>query len=126
MNGILKLKTPILVNGKEVSDLAYNTENITSLHFCEADAKKRMACGAKNVSVTPAVELDYGMHLYLGFAAIVSSNASIDFADLERIKGADVVDVMKIGRNFILKSEDSAQSNSDEQSEITPDTSTQA
>jgi hypothetical protein len=126
MNGILKLKTPILVNGSDVCELAYNTENITSAHFCEADAKKRTACGAKNVSVTPAAELDYGLHLYLGFAAIVSTNPSIDFADLERIKGSDVVDVMKIGRNFILKSEVSAQSNSDEQSETTPDTSTQA
>lgn len=126
MNGILKLKNPILVNGSEVSELAYNTENITPAHFCEADAKKRTACGAKNVSVTPAAELDYGLHLYLGFAAIIAANASIDFADLERIKGADVVDVMKIGRNFILKSEVSAASNSGEQSEITPDTSTQA
>ena len=126
MNGILKLKTPILVNGSEVCELAYNTENITSAHFCEADAKKRTACGAKNVSVTPAAELDYGLHLYLGFAAIVSTNPSFDFADLERIKGSDVVDVMKIGRNFILKSEVSVQNNSDEQSETTPDTSTQA
>lgn len=126
MKGTLKLTTPILVNGSEVCELTYNTENITSAHFCEADAKKRTACGVKNVSVTPAAELDYGLHLYLGFAAIVSTNPAIDFADLERIKGSDVVDVMKIGRNFILKSEVSVQSNSDEQSETTPNTSTQA
>lgn len=126
MNGTLKLKNPIRVNDKEVIDLAYNTESITAALFCEADAKKRTACGSKNVSVTPAAELDYGLHLYLGFAAIVASNASVDFADLERIKGADVVDVMKIGRNFILKSEALAEINSGEQSETTPDTSTQA
>lgn len=126
MTGTLKLKTPILVNGNEVNELTYNTENITSLHFCEADARKRTACGAKNVAISPAAELDYGLHLYLGFAAIIAANGSIDFADLERIKGADVVDVMKIGRNFILKSEASVESNSGEQSEITPNTSTQA
>lgn len=126
MNGTLKLRNPILVNGKEVESLAYNTENITAMLFCEADARKRTACGSKNVSVTPAAELDYGLHLYLGFASIVAANASVDFADLERIKGADVVDVMKIGRNFILKSEASAASSSDEQSEIMPDASTQA
>jgi hypothetical protein len=126
MNGTLKLRNPIRVNDKEVSVLTYNTENITAGLFCEADARKRTACGSKNVSVTPAAELDYGLHLYLGFAAIIAENASIDFADLARIKGADVVDVMKIGRNFILKSEALAESNSDEQSETIPNTSTQA
>lgn len=126
MIGTLKLRNPILVNGENISVLEYNTENITSAHFCEADARKRTACGAKNVSVTPAAELDYGLHLYLGFAAIIAAKPSIDFSDLERIHGADVVDMMKIGRNFILKSEDLAQSNSGEQSETTADTSTQA
>lgn len=126
MTGILKLKNSILVNGENVSELEYNTENITCAHFCEADAKKRTACGAKNVSVTPAAELDYGLHLYLGFAAIIAAKPSIDWSDLERIHGADVVDVMKVGRNFILKSEASQESSSDEQYETTADTSTQA
>ena len=126
MNGIITLKTPILVNGQEVKNLEYNTESITSTLFCEADARKRTAGGAKNVSISPAAELDYSLHLYLGFAAIIAATPSVDFSDLERIKGTDVVDIMKVGRNFILKSEASPERTSDEQSEIFPDISTQA
>ena len=114
MNGNITLKNPILVNGQEVNSLAYNAEGITSSLFCEADARKRAAGGAKSVSIAPAAELDYSLHLYLGFAAIIAATPSVDFSDLERIKGADVVDIMKIGRNFILKSEDSPENNSDE------------
>ena len=126
MKGTIKLVNPILVNGKNVAELQYNTEEITGQLFCEADAKRRIAAGAKNVSIAPAAEFDYGLHLYLGFAACVAATPEMDFADLERIHGADVVEVMAVGRNFILKSEDSAQNNSDEPTEATAAPTTQA
>ena len=126
MKGIIKLANPITVNGKELAELQYNTEEITGAMFCEADAKRRIAAGTKNVSIAPAAEFDYGLHLYLGFAACIAANQSIDFSDLERIHGADVVEIMAVGRNFILKSEDSAQSNSDEPTENTAAPTTQA
>lgn len=125
MNGTLKLKKPIPVNGSEVRELAYNNENITNALFCEADTRRRTACGLKATPPT-AAELDYSLHVYIGYAAIIAENPTFAFADLERITGKDIVDVMHIGRNFILKSEDSQRSNSDEQSENIPDTSTQA
>lgn len=126
MKGTIKLANPITVNGKELAELLYNTEEITGALFCEADAKRRFAAGAKNVSIAPAAEFDYGLHLYLGFAACIAVAKEIDFTDLERIHGADIVDIMAVGRNFIMKSEDSEQRASDEPSETTAAPTTQA
>lgn len=126
MKGIINLANPITVNGKQVTELQYSTEDITGALFCEADSKRRFAAGTKNVSIAPAAEFDYGLHLYLGFAACVAAAPEIDFTDLERIHGVDLVNVMEVGRNFIMKSEDSAQSNSDEPTETTAAPTTQA
>ena len=126
MKGTIKLAKPITVNGKEVAVLQYNTEEITGAMFCEADSRRRFAAGAKNISIAPAAEFDYGLHLYLGFAACVAAAPEIDFSDLERVQGVDLVAVMAVGRNFIMQSEDSAQSNSDEPSENTAAPTTQA
>ena len=126
MKGIIKLENPITVNGKELAELKYNTEEITGVLFCEADTKRRMAAGTKNIALVPAAEFDYGLHLYLGFAACIAADSKLDFSDLERVHGVDVVEVMAVGRNFILKSEDSAQNNSDEPTETTAVPTTQA
>lgn len=126
MKGVLNLANPITVNGKTLAELKYNTEEITGALFCEADVKRRIAAGTKNVSIAPAAEFDYGLHLYLGFAACIAADNGLDFADLERVHGVDVVDMMSVGRNFILKSEDSAQNISDEPTETTAAPTTQA
>lgn len=126
MKGTLKLANPITVNGRQVAQLQYNTEDITGALFCEADSKRRFAAGTKNVSIAPAAEFDYGLHLYLGFAACIAASPEIDFADLERIHGADLISVMAVGRNFIMKSEDSQQNTSDEPTETTVAPTTQA
>ena len=126
MKGIIKLVNPITVNNKELAELQYNTDEITGALFCEADSKRRFAAGSKNVSIAPAAEFDYGLHLYLGYAAVVAASGEIDFADLERIHGADLVGIMEVGRNFIMKSEDSEQNNSDDASETTAAPTTQA
>lgn len=125
MKEILKLKNPVMVNGTERKELSYDSNEITAVLFSEADSRRKQAAGAK-VAITPAAEFDYAMHLYLGFAAVIAVNPEVDFADLEKIKGADVIDLMGIGRNFILKSEDSVQNSSDEQSETTAVPTTQA
>lgn len=126
MKGSIKLANPITVNGKTVTLLQYNTDEITGALFCEADAKRRIAAGTRNVAIAPAAEFDYGLHLYLGYAACIAVESEMDFSDLERIHGADVVEIMALGRNFIMKSEDSAQSNSDEPTDTTAAATTQA
>lgn len=126
MNGIIKLSNPITVNNKVLAELSYNTEEITGALFCEADSKRRFAAGAKNVSIAPAAEFDYGLHLYLGFAACIAVNSALDFNDMERVRGADLVEVMAVGRNFIMQSEDSEQNISDEPTEATAAPTTQA
>ena len=120
------LTNPITVNNEQLAALSYNTDEITGALFCEADSKRRFAAGSKNVSIAPAAEFDYGLHLYLGFAACVAADGKIDFSDLERIHGVDLVNIMEVGRNFIMKSEDSEQSNSDDASETTAAPTTQA
>ena len=126
MTGIIKLANPIPVNGKNMTELHYDTGEITGQLFCEADAKRRIAAGTKNVSIAPAAEFDYGLHLYLGFAACIAAKPELDFSDLERVHGADLVEIMAVGRNFMLKSEDSAQNTSGEPTEATAAPTTQA
>ncbi|CDG37254.1 hypothetical protein CTHBC1_2671 [Acetivibrio thermocellus BC1] len=124
LKGTIVLRNPITINGKKVNELTYDANEITPAMFAEADARKMLASGAKSGNLSGAVELDYGLHLYLGFAAIIAVNPEIDFTDLERIKGPDVMQVMKVGRNFIISSAASEEDSSDEQSEITPELST--
>lgn len=126
MKNMLKLKNPIMINGVSVGELTYDTNEITPQLFAQAEALKKSAAGLKNVAIVPAVEFDFSLHMYLGFAAVIAVNPSYDFPDMERIHGIDTVEVMNIGRNFILKSEESPESSSDEPLEITAEPSTQA
>lgn len=121
----LTLANPILINGEEVKEMTYDINEIDGVLFATAEAKKKAAAGMKNMSITAAAEFDFGLHLYLGYAAIIAVNPSYDFSDLERIKGRDVVEIMGIGRNFMLKSDAESQENaSDEHTETTPASTT--
>ncbi len=123
----LTLHNPITINGEKVSVLTYDINEIDGVLFATAETKKKAAAGMRNMAITPAAEFDFALHLYLGFAAIIAVNPTYDFSDLERIKGRDVVEVMGIGRNFMLKSDETSQgSDSDEPTEATPESTTQA
>lgn len=78
--GTLTLKNPIMIDGKKVKEVTYNSNEIDGILFATAEAKKKAAAGMKNTTITPAAEFDVGLHLYLGFAAIVAVNPSYDFA----------------------------------------------
>jgi hypothetical protein len=125
MKDSMTLVNPIIINGKSIKKLSHDANEITSAAFAEADARKMKASGSRGGNLSGAVELDYGLHLYLGFAAIIAVNPEIDFSDLERIKGPDVIVIMKIGRNFIISSAGTSEDDSsDEQSETTQESST--
>ena len=72
------------------------------------------------------MEFDFGLHIYIGYAAAIAANPRFTFEDLERVKGADVILFAEVGRNFLLKSEDAGSNDSDKQSETTVEHSTQA
>lgn len=99
----LKLKKPIKIDGKEVAELTYDADEITAEAFITAESRK-FAASSKKGGTGAVLEFDYSMHLELGFAAIIAVNPQIDYSDLKRIKGADLVAVAKIGRNFTLLS----------------------
>lgn len=123
----LKLKNPVMIDGKEITEVTYDANEIDGVLFATAEAKRKASAGMKNVTITPAAEFDFGLHLYLGYAAIIAVNPSYDFSDLERIKGQDNIKVMGIGRNFMLASEkEPQQKDSDEPTETTQESTTQA
>ena len=122
MKKSLKLKNPIMINNEPVSELTYDTNEITAVLFAEAEARQRKAAGT--AVATPVAEAAFSLHLYLGFAAVISVNPQYDFTDLERIHGVDALELMGVGRNFILKLEKSEEGGSDKQSETIPEPST--
>ena len=127
MKETLKLKNPIMINGEKVTEVTHDSNEIDGILFATAESKRKAAAGMKNTTITPAAEFDFGLHLYLGFAAIVAVNPAYDFSDVERIKGHDVVEVMAIGRNFMLASgQEQQESDSDEPIETTPESTTRA
>lgn len=127
MKEILKLKNPIMINGEQIAEVSYDSNEIDGILFANAESKRKAAAGRGNTSVSLMAEVDVGLHLYMGYAAIIAVNPTYDFSDMERIKGHDAVKVMKIGRNFILASEqEQPESDSDEPTETTPESTTRA
>ena len=96
----LTLQNPITINGKKVKTLTYDSAG--------------------------AGELDYSLHAYLAMMAIVAVNSDIDVSDLERISGPDVMELMRIGRNFTTarSAAQSEESGSESSSETTLEPST--
>ena len=118
----LTLSTPITINGKKVKEMTYDTDAITVGLFTEAEARKLKATTAKAGGSAGAFELDYSLHLYLGMAAIIAANTDIDFSDLERITGPDVMTIMRIGRNFTTsRSEAPSEGNNSDELSVTTD-----
>lgn len=114
----LKLQNPIPINGKEVSELTYDTSKITPAQYCEAEMMKTEATG-RQPNMQPA-EFDHSFHMYLGFMAVIAVNPEIDVRDLERLRGFDMIMMARIGQNFTLVGAGGSTANdSDDSLEIT-------
>ena len=127
--GKIELRKPVLINGKEIRELTYDINEITCDDFTAAfnEAGNKALISAQNSKPSSTLmEQDGNVHFYMGIHAILAVNPDIDLADLERIKGYDLIQITKIGRNFILGKveEHSDQSNSEEQSEAIPESIT--
>lgn len=126
MRESIHLSKPIEINGKQYSELTYDCNEITAEMFNRASVLSASAgkqTGEANLSV---MELDSSLHMYLGMMAIIGVNSEIDIQDLKRIKGMDIVKIVRVGRNFITGSveENLEESSSDEPSDGTPEPST--
>ena len=82
MKNKITLSNPLTINNKKRTELTYDANEITAQMFAEADSRKLTASGSKNGNAAGAAELDYGLHLYLGFEAIIAVNPEIDMSDL--------------------------------------------
>lgn len=123
----LVLDNPILINGKEVKELTYDPMEITAEHFNIACAKAAALDKTKSFTFK-FKENDHALHMYLGLMSVIAVNPGIDLSDLERLKGFDVINLTTIGMLFTCRrlAEPSEESGSDNSSEITANTSTQA
>lgn len=122
----LKLDEPVLIDGKEVSELTYDPMEITAAQFSEACVRSSAINKSKSFSFKMR-ENDYALHLYLGMFAVIAVNPSIDISDLERIKGFDVLKLTDIGMLFTYRRSGatSEENNSEKPSGNTAEPSTQ-
>ena len=88
--GTITLQKPIEINGKAVSELPYDINEIT-VDLLETAEVRASRAGRGPV---PA-EIDNALFVQTGFAAIIACNPEIDWADLARIKGTDIEILLK-------------------------------
>lgn len=120
MKQILELAHPISINGKEVKELVYDIEEITSEMFIKAASLANTKAREQGYSAITIAESDYNLHLCLGMMAVIAIDSTIDVTDLQRVKGTDVNRLAMVGRNFTSSTsvESSQLSSSEEQSEV--------
>ena len=122
---IIKLDSPIKINGEECSELSFNYFEITNDLYLEAAMRSSRIGNTMNTAAVR--ELNEALAFCLGKAAIIAANPKISWEDLEQLKGFALLDVANVGRFFISRKRvDFDRSPSVEQSEHTPNDSTQA
>ncbi|MDD3139615.1 MAG: early nodulin 20 (N-20) [Lachnospiraceae bacterium] len=125
MKRTIILKKAIKINGKDVKELTYDFEKISSNLFRRAEMKSIEGLQTMKATV---METDVSLHLALGMAAIIADNNDIDFNDLDRITGVDLIFISRLGRSFTSGSleEESEESSSEMQSEAIQESITPA
>ena len=57
--GTITLNKPVLINGVQVTEMSYDTDEISGELYAQAEAHKMKASGSKGGNLAGAVELDY-------------------------------------------------------------------
>ena len=96
---ILKLNSPIKVNGETIKQFEYDVQRLTASDILTANKNKLRALGNVDTSQKVA-ELDTDLHFYVGMQAIIKLNPSVDVSDLNNLSGGDAYKLMQIGRSF--------------------------
>lgn len=96
---VLKLSSPIKVNGEIIKELEYDVQKLTVADIMAAGRNKSKALGNMDVSQKVA-ELDTELHFFVGMQAIIKQKPSIDVSDLNNLSGSDAYKLMQIGRSF--------------------------
>ena len=90
---ILKLRKPIFIDGKEVSEIPYDFEELTG-----KDVDDAFKAARKNgYMITGAYEMDPIIGGYMFAQA-----AGIDYLDLERLSAKDFAKAGSLGRDFFI------------------------
>ena len=121
----LVLRNPIMLNGKKTSKLTYDTSAITITLFSEAE-KLSIGDNATSSHNSFAPQTDYTFQFYIGCAAIVAANPSVDFQDLALLRGYDIMEVSNIGKVFTWGLTDAEAKTLESSIETTPEPSSQA
>lgn len=111
----ITLTNPIYINNEEVHTLTYDASKIPVHLYTKAHALASKTQQAEG-TISFLDEIDGTNQLYLGMAAIIAVNPQIDFMDLDRLTGVDIIKVARVGRDFANGSGASDQGSSDAQS----------
>lgn len=114
----LKLRKPLMVNGKEIKVLTYDVDELTINHITKAEACKAKMGGAATISVAQA---DFPLHVCIGMQAVMILNPEIAEEDLMRLKGYDITQLAAVGTSFFVPPE-LPENNSEKQQEATQNT----
>lgn len=91
---VLVLKKPIMIDGNEVKEIAYDFESLTGKDVVNAFARSRK----NGYVITGPYEMDPILGAYMFAEA-----AQVDYADIERLGGSDYTKAGSLGRNFFIK-----------------------
>ena len=117
MKGTIELKKAIMIDGKEVNSLTYDTEKITIESYLKALSHATQKSGG----ITGVnIKLDAGAHLVLGMYEVIAENPQYDITDIERVSGSDIIQLVDVGMAFTIGREVSTTEPSEKQSEIMP------
>lgn len=118
----IKLRTPLLINGVEKTELTYDVNELTVTHLAKAEGLKAKIGGKDLVGSINIAQADYTLHICIGMMAVIAANPEIAVEDLQRLKGYDITKLANIGASFFIEPAEQIQKQSNEPQEVTQDT----